>query len=120
MLREFRDFVSKGNVIDLAVAVILGAASTAVVNSLVNDIIMPLIGILLGGIDLTTLTITIGSAVVAYGMFLQALINFFIIAFVVFVIVRTMNRMKKPEPVAPPEPAQEIILLGEIRDLLNK
>jgi large conductance mechanosensitive channel len=81
---------------------------------------MPLIGILLGGIDLTTLTITIGSAVIAYGLFIQALINFLIIAFVVFLIVRTMNRMKKLQPVAPPEPPQDVILLGEIRDLLKK
>jgi large conductance mechanosensitive channel len=123
MLKEFRDFINRGNVIDLAVAVILGAAFTAIINSLVNDIIMPLIGVLLGGVDFTSLSVTIGSAVIAYGMFIQAIVNFLIIAWVVFLIVRALNKMQKPKPAAPAEPAlpsEEIKLLTEIRDLLKK
>ena len=122
MFKEFRDFINRGNVIDLAVAVILGAAFTAIVNSLVNDIIMPLIGVLLGGIDFSTLSVTIGSAVIAYGAFIQAVINFLIIAFVVFLIVKAINQMQKPKseaPTAPPEPSDEIKLLTEIRDTLK-
>lgn len=123
MLKEFRDFVSRGNVMDLAVAVIIGAAFTAIITSLVDDILMPLIGILLGGIDFTSLTITIGSAVIAYGNFIQAIINFIIIAFVVFLIVKTINKFQKQQeaaPAVPPEPSDEVKLLSEIRDLLKK
>lgn len=123
MLKEFRDFINRGNVIDLAVAVILGAAFTAIINSLVNDIIMPLIGVLLGGIDFSSLTVTVGSAVIAYGMFIQAIVNFLIIAWVVFLIVRALNKMQKPKPATPAEPtlpSEEIKLLTEIRDLLKK
>lgn len=123
MLREFRDFINRGNVMDLAVAVIIGAAFTAIITSLVDDILMPLIGVILGGIDFTQLTITFGSAVIAYGNFIQAVINFLIIAFVVFLIVRTINRLQKPqpdEPPAPAEPSEEVKLLSEIRDLLKK
>lgn len=123
MLKEFRDFINRGNVMDLAVAVILGAAFTAIVNSLVDDIIMPLIGIVLGGIDFSTLTISVGGAVIAYGNFIQAIVNFLIIAWVVFLIVRSINKMQKPmptEPAAPPEPSDEVKLLTQIRDLLQK
>ncbi len=120
MLKEFRDFINRGNVIDLAVAVILGAAFTAIVNSLVNDIIMPLIGALLGGVDFSSLSVTVGSAVIAYGKFIQAIVNFIIIAFVVFLIVRSINKMQKPKPAAPPEPSDEVKLLREIRDALKK
>ena len=122
MLKGFRDFINRGNVIDLAVAVILGAAFTAIVNSLVDDIIMPLIGVLMGGIDFSTLSITIGSAVIAYGLFIQAIINFVIIALVVFLIVRLINKIQQPKPVAQetPPPSDEVILLTEIRDLLKK
>ena len=122
MLKEFRDFINRGNVIDLAVAVILGAAFTAIINSLVNDIIMPLIGVLLGGVDFSTLSITVGSAVIAYGNFIQAIVNFLIIAFVVFLIVKAINQMQKPKPAvpaAPPEPSDEVKLLTEIRDVLK-
>ena len=122
MLKEFRDFINRGNVIDLAVAVILGAAFTAIVNSLVNDIIMPIIGALLGGIDFTTLAITVGDAQITYGNFIQAVINFLLIAFVVFLIIRSINRInrKKVEAPAPPEPSVEEKLLTEIRDLLRE
>jgi len=120
MWKEFRDFINRGNVIDLAVAVILGGAFTAIVNSLVADIIMPIIGVLLGGIDFTSLAITVGDANITYGNFIQAIINFLLIAFVIFLIVRSLNRMKKPAPpAAPPAPTKEEVLLTEIRDLLR-
>lgn len=120
MLKEFRDFINRGNVIDLAVAVILGAAFTAIVNSLVNDIIMPIIGVILGGIDFTSLAITVGDANITYGNFIQAIVNFLIVAFIIFLIVRSLNRMKKPAPpAAPPGPTKEEALLTEIRDLLR-
>lgn len=122
MLKEFRDFITRGNVIDLAVAVILGAAFTAIVNSLVNDIVMPIIGALMGGVDFTTLVIQVGDASIAYGNFIQAIINFLLIALVLFLIIRSINRMsrkKEETPAAPPEPTAEETLLGEIRDLLR-
>jgi large conductance mechanosensitive channel len=122
MLKEFRDFINRGNVVDLAVAVVIGAAFTAIVNSLVDDIIMPFIGILLGGISFSSLTLTIGNAVIAYGNFIQAVVNFLIIAWVIFLIVRTINRLQKqpePEAAAPPALSDEVKLLTEIRDILN-
>jgi large conductance mechanosensitive channel len=102
MLKEFRDFVLRGNVLDLAIAVILGAAFGAIITSLVNDILMPLIGILMGGVDFTALTYTYNEAVVYYGKFIQAIINFLIIAFVLFLIIRSINRFKKKEPAPAP------------------
>lgn len=123
MLKEFRDFALRGSVFDLAIAVVIGAAFTAIVNSLVNDIIMPLIGVLLGGLDFTTLMVTFGSASIAYGKFIQAIINFVIIAFVLFLLVRSVNRLQKKKeeaPPAPPEPSAEEKLLAEIRDLLKQ
>jgi large conductance mechanosensitive channel len=120
MWNEFRAFINRGNVLDLAVAVVMGAAFTAIVNSLVNDIIMPLVGVILGGIDFTSLNVTVNSAVIAYGNFIQAIINFLIIAWVVFLIVKAMNQMyKKPVP-PPPAPTAQEKLLAEIRDLLAK
>jgi len=120
MLKEFRDFINRGNVIDLAVAVIIGVAFGAIVTSLVNDIIMPLVGIILGGVDFTGLVITFGDAQILYGNFIQAIVNFFIVAFVIFMIVRTINKMKKPtETAAPAAPPEDIVLLTEIRDLLK-
>jgi large conductance mechanosensitive channel len=122
MLQEFRDFLARGNVLDLAVAVILGIAFGAIVTSLVDDIIMPLIGILLGGVDFTSLVVQVGSAQLMYGNFIQALVNFIIIAFVVFMIIRSINQMQarfvKPAVVVPPAPSAEVVLLTEIRDLL--
>jgi large conductance mechanosensitive channel len=110
---------------DLAVAVILGGAFTAIVTSLTNDIIMPLIGLVLGGVDFTTLSIQVGEATVAYGMFIQAIINFLLIALVLFFMIRSINKMqalsKKEEAhAAPPEPSDEVKLLSEIRDLLKQ
>lgn len=121
MIQEFKAFITKGNVLDLAVAVIIGGAFGAIVTSLVNDIIMPLIGVILGGTDFTTLAITVGDASITYGNFIQAIVNFLIIAFVIFMIVRTANNMKKQEeekPAAPKGPSTEE-LLAEIRDLLK-
>lgn len=123
MIKEFRDFIMRGNVIDLAVAVIIGTAFTAIVNSLVNDIIMPIIGAILGGIDFTSLAIQVGDASITYGNFIQAIINFLLIALVLFLIIRSINRMsrkKEAPPAAPPEPTAEEVLLRDIRDLLRE
>lgn len=122
MLKEFRDFALRGNVLDLAIGFVMGAAFTAIVNSLVNDLIMPLVGIVLGGLDFTGLAITVGNASITYGNFIQAIINFLIIAFVLFLIIRGVNRFQKAEeeaPAPPPEPTAEEKLLTEIRDLLK-
>ncbi|NJM40867.1 MAG: large conductance mechanosensitive channel protein MscL, partial [Anaerolineae bacterium] len=102
MLKEFRDFINKGNVLDLAVAVILGGAFGAIVTSFVNDIIMPLVGIILGGVNFAGLTIDVGSAKVGYGNFIQAIILFLIIAWVMFMVVKAANATKKPAAPAPP------------------
>ncbi len=121
MLQEFQKFISKGNVLDLAVGVIIGGAFGAIVGSLVNDIIMPLIGLILGGIDFTGLAITVGSATVTYGNFIQAIVNFLIIAFVIFQIVQIANKLNPPPPPPPPAgPTPDQKLLAEIRDLLAK
>ena len=121
MLKEFGDFIKKGNVMDLAVAVIIGGAFGAIVTSLVNDILMPLIGIILGGVDFTALAVQVGEASLTYGNFIQAIINFLVIAFVIFMLVRTINNLEKQEEeaAAPPEPSAEEKLLTEIRDLLQ-
>lgn len=122
MLKEFRDFINRGNVIDLAVAVIIGGAFGAIITSLVNDIIMPLIGVIIGGVDFAALSIDVGEATILYGSFIQAIVNFLIIAFVLFLIVRSFNKLQKQEeeaPPAPPEPSPEEKLLAEIRDLLK-
>ena len=122
MLKEFREFVDRGNVIDLAIAVIIGGAFGAIVNSLINDIIMPLIGVLLGGVDFTSLSIEVGEAVILYGNFIQAIVNFLVIAFSVFLVVRAYNNMQEQEEEeAPPaEPPADVVLLTEIRDLLKE
>ena len=102
MLKEFKDFVMRGNVMDLAVAVIIGGAFGKIIASLVNDVLFPLIGLVLGGLNFSELSVTVGDAVVKYGAFIQAIVDFLIIAFVVFLMVRTMNRLKKPVPAAEP------------------
>jgi large conductance mechanosensitive channel len=105
MLKEFKTFVMRGNVLDLAVAVIIGGAFGKIIGSLVNDILMPLIGLVMGGVDFASLSVTVGDAVVAYGAFVQAIVDFLIIAFVIFLIVRAANKTKKEEPApAPAEP----------------
>jgi large conductance mechanosensitive channel len=127
MFKEFREFISRGNVIDLAVAVIIGAAFTGIVNSLVEDIITPILGIFLGGVNFEGLSFTIGDASINYGNFIQAVINFLIIAWVIFLIVRSINQLQRRfshieevAPPAPPEPSAEVKLLTEIRDLLKE
>jgi large conductance mechanosensitive channel len=123
MLREFGEFIRRGNVLDLAVAVIIGTAFNAIVQSLVNDIIMPLVGIIIGGVDFASLAVTVGTAQVKYGAFLQAIVNFLIVAWVVFMIVRSINkvraRFEKPVEVVAVVPTAEVALLTEIRDLLR-
>ncbi len=122
MLKEFKDFIAKGNVMDMAVGIIIGAAFTAIVGSLVADLINPLIGIFMGGVDFGGLTATFGEAVFTYGNFIMAIINFLIIAFVVFMLVRSVNKLKKAEEEAPAEPAgpTQEELLAEILAALKK
>jgi len=130
MLKQFKEFAMKGNVIDLAVAVIIGGAFGKIVGSLVNDLLMPLIGSIMGGISFTDLKWIITPAVgdvaevaVRYGSFIQAVVDFLIIAFTLFIVIRAMNSVKKKEvkaPPAPPAPSKESVLLEEIRDLLKQ
>lgn len=122
MLKEFRDFISKGNVLDLAVAVIIGGAFGAIVNSFVDDILMPLVGVIIGGIDFTGLTIDVGDAHVLYGNFIQAIINFLVIAAAMFIVVRSYNQLQEQDAAkeALAEPGEEVKLLTEIRDLLEQ
>lgn len=123
-MQEFKDFAMRGNVMDLAVGVIVGGAFSAITTSLINDIIMPFIGIFVSEASFSDLTVTIGSAVITYGNFIQAILNFLIMAFVVFCLVKAVNRLsrKKEEapPPPPPEPSNEEKLLTEIRDLLKE
>ena len=122
MIQEFKDFIAKGNVMDMAVVIIMGAAFTAIVTSLVDDIITPLIGLFMGGVDFSGLSFGVGDALFTYGNFIMAIINFLIIAWVVFLLVKAVNKVKaEPEPEAeePAGPSQED-LLGEIRDLLKR
>lgn len=137
MLKEFREFAMKGNVVDLAVGVIIGAAFGAIVASLVGDIIMPIIGAATGGLDFSNYFVPLSKtvtatnladakkqgAVLAYGNFLTLTINFIIVAFVLFLVIRAMNTLKRKEeakPAEPPKPSAEVVLLSEIRDLLKK
>ena len=134
MLKEFREFAMKGNVVDLAVAVIIGAAFGAIVASLVSDVIMPVVGSITGGLDFSNYFIGLSKnvtatnladakkqgAVLAYGNFLTLTINFLIVAFVLFVVIRAMTMLKRKEAAAPPKPSREEELLTEIRDLLKK
>lgn len=128
MLKEFKQFISKGNVVDLAVGVIIGGAFGKIVTSLVNDIIMPLIGVIIGGINFTNLSIKIGESVIAYGSFIQNIIDFLIIAACIFVFVKFVNKLTnlnkvevKEEPKKEEQKvAEDIKLLIEIRDLLKK
>lgn len=123
MIKEFKEFISRGNVVDLAVGVIVGGAFGKIVTSLVNDILMPLIGIVLGGIDFSDLSLKFGSSKIMYGAFIQNIIDFLIIAFCVFMFVKLINRLShktKKEEVKPVvKKNDEVILLEEIRDLLK-
>ena len=120
IVKEFREFAVKGNVMDLAVGVIIGAAFGKIVGSFVEDLVMPVIGTLLGGLDFSGLAIRIGTATIKYGKFLQTCLDFLIIAWVVFLMVKAVNRLRRAEPPAPPAPPRQEILLEEIRDLLKK
>jgi len=137
MLQEFKDFAMKGNVVDLAIGVIIGTAFGAIVTSMVADIMMPIIGALFGGLDFSNYFIRLSSAVtatnlaeaqrqgavLAYGKFLTVTINFIIVAWILFLVVKAMNRLKKQEaaaPAAPAEPPADVKLLTEIRDLLAR
>ncbi|HEY8873755.1 MAG TPA: large conductance mechanosensitive channel protein MscL [Stellaceae bacterium] len=138
MWREFREFAMRGNVVDLAVGIIIGAAFTTIVNSLVNDLIMPPIGLLIGGIDFSSFFVTLkggsyptleaakaaGAVTMNYGLFVNAVIRFVIVAFAIFILVKQINRLNTEppaaEPAPPPEPPRQEVLLAEIRDLLKE
>lgn len=123
MWKEFKSFAIKGNVLDLAIGVIIGGAFGKIVTSLVNDIIMPVFGLILGGIDFSQLELLVGDAGIKYGAFIQSIIDFLIIAFSIFLFIRALNRFKKKEevkPEAPAEPTKEETLLIEIRDILKE
>ena len=135
MFSEFRTFLMRGNVIDLAVGVIVGASFTGIVNSLVKDVLMPPIGLLLGGIDFSNFFVTLkgdhslttlkaaqeaGAVTLNYGLFINALLNFVIVAFVLFLLIRQINKLQRPpKPAAPPPPPEDVLLLREIRDSLK-
>ena len=121
-MREFRAFASRGNVIDLAVGVIIGGAFSAITNSLINDIVMPILGIFTSQITMSDLSVTVAGAVITYGNFIQAVLNFLVMSFVVFCLVKAINHLHKKEeaPKAPPKPSNEELLLTEIRDLLKE
>jgi len=123
MLQEFKSFAMKGNVVDLAVGVIIGAAFGKIVASAVEDVVMPLIGTLMGGVNFSDLALAVGSASLKYGKFLQTCLDFLIIAAAIFLAVKLINRMRREEPAAPATPAappKQEVLLEEIRDLLKK
>jgi large conductance mechanosensitive channel len=136
MLKEFRDFAMRGNVVDLAVGIVIGAAFSGIVNSLVNDIIMPIIGAI-GSLDFSNYFVALSKnvtatnladakkqgAVLAYGNFITLAVNFLIVAFSLFIVIRIINQLKRREeakPAEPPKPSAEVVLLTEIRDLLKK
>lgn len=120
IISEFKAFAMRGNVVDLAVAVVIGAAFGKIIASLVEGIIMPLIGVLLGGIDVSGKTITIGHAIVKWGAFLQTIIDFTLISFAIFMVIKLMMTFQKKQEAAPlPPPSAEVQLLTEIRDLLK-
>ena len=129
MLQEFKSFAIKGNMVDMAVGIVIGAAFGKIVSSLVKDVIMPAVGVLVGGVDFSDLAYTLKEAkegveavTIKYGAFIQTIIDFLIIALAIFVAVKVINSMKKKEeeaPSEPPKPSNEEVLLGEIRDLLK-
>jgi len=127
MFQEFKKFALKGNVMDMAVGVVIGAAFGKIVSSFVSDIIMPPIGVLTGGVDFSKLTITLKEAsegveavTINYGMFINTVLDFLIIALAIFMVIKQMNKMKKKEEAKPAEPTEDIVLLREIRDSLKK
>ena len=124
MLKDFKEFIARGNVLDLAVGIIIGAAFSSIVSALVDNVIMPVIGLLMGGIDFSSLAYPVGDAVIEYGLFIQSIVDFLIIAFSIFIFIRLINSVKrKKETEVEEEAAEEIdqqtVLLTEIRDLLK-
>jgi large conductance mechanosensitive channel len=121
-IKEFKEFAMKGNVMDMAVGVIVGGAFGKIVTSLVDDVLMPIVGMLLGGVDFAKLSVSVRDATIVYGAFLQAVVDFLIIALVIFILVKNVNKLKKEEPAEeePEETPADIALLTEIRDLLKK
>jgi len=130
MMSEFRDFAMRGNVVDMAVGIVIGGAFGKIVSSFVNDVLMPPIGLALGGVDFSDLAITLKEAsgdvaavTLNYGAFIQTVVDFIIIAFAIFMVVKAMNTLKKKEeaaPAPPPKPSEEVTLLTEIRDLMKQ
>ena len=134
MFNEFKNFIARGNVMDMAVGIIIGAAFTAIVNSMVGDLIMPVIGVITSGVDFSNMFLALdgsthatlaaaeeaGAPIVKYGVFINAVINFLIVAFVIFMLVKQVNRLKEKEAEAPAAPPADVKLLTEIRDLLKK
>jgi large conductance mechanosensitive channel len=132
MIGEFKDFIARGNVVDLAVGVVIGAAFGKIVTTLVDKVIMPPIGMLVGGVDFSKLALTLKEAsvdaagkevpavAIAYGEFFNALIQFVIVAFAIFLVVKAVNRMRKPVEAAPAGPSEDVLLLREIRDSLKR
>lgn len=127
MLKEFKTFIARGNVMDLAVGVVVGGAFSTIVTSLVDDVIMPIVGMLIGGLDFSNLSITVGDAKIMYGSFIQAVVNFLIIAFCIFLMVKAVNKLtskidakkEKEKKKEEAKKAENIVLLEEIRDLLK-
>ena len=136
MMQEFREFAVKGNVMDLAIGVIIGAAFGKIVDSMVNDLIMPVVGAVVGNLDFSNMFLVLGKnpnnlavlaelkkagiPVLAYGSFITVAVNFIILAFIIFIMVKQINRLKRAEPVAPPATPEDVALLREIRDSLRK
>ena len=130
MISEFRDFAMRGNVVDMAVGIVIGGAFGKIVSSFVNDVLMPPIGLALGGVDFSNLAMTLKEAsgdvaavTLNYGAFIQTVVDFIIIAFAIFMVIKAMNSMKRKEeekPAEPPKPSDEVVLLTEIRDALKK
>jgi large conductance mechanosensitive channel len=137
MLQEFKKFAMRGNVVDMAVGIIIGAAFGKIVSSIVNDIIMPPIGLLMGGVDFSNLYVDLsrtgyaslaaaeeaGAPLIKYGIFINTVLDFMIVAFAIFMVIKGMNKLKKKEeekPAEPPKPSEEVVLLTEIRDALTK
>ena len=136
MMQEFREFAIKGNVMDLAIGVIIGAAFGKIVDSMVNDLIMPVVGAVVGNLDFSNMFLVLGKnpnnlavladlkkagvPVLAYGSFITVAVNFIILAFIIFIMVKQINRLKRSAPVAPPATPEDVVLLREIRDSLRK
>ena len=123
MIKEFKEFISRGNVLDLAVGVIIGGAFNKIVTSLVDNILMPLIGLILGGIDFSSLSFKIKDATIAYGLFIQNIVDFLIVAFTIFMVVKAVNKLmrkKEKKEEAPKGPSEEVLLLTEIKNELVK